>query len=149
MSIKLNPNGEEPLLHNPKLKKQLVTFNEKGIAYRIKGVIYYKLYNNQYLALKNLNKAIEINPKEDLAFYFRGLIYYNSVHTNEQTKELKIKILNQAIKDFEKQIDVIPKQKENPIYSRCLELKNKAIIAKNAIDRESGSYDNKTNQNRS
>ena len=142
MSIKLNPKGEEPLLHNPRLKKQLVTFNEKGIAYRIKGIIYYKMYNNQYLALKNLNMAIEINPKEGRAFYFRGLIYYTSAHTKEQTKELKIKILNQAIKDFEKQIDVTPKQKENPIYTRCLELKNKAITAKDAIDREGDNYGN-------
>ena len=111
ISIKLNPKGEEPLLHNPRLKKQLVTFNEKGIAYRIKGIIYYKMYKNQYLALKNLNRAVEINPKEGQAFYFRGLIYYDSAHTNAQTKELKIKILNQAIKDFAKQIDVTPKTK--------------------------------------
>ena len=136
MSIKLNPKGEEPLLHNPRLKKQLVTFNEKGIAYRIKGIIYHKVYDNHYLALKNLNTAIAINPKEGQAFYFRGLIYYNSTHTNEETKVSKIKILNQAIKDFQKQIDVIPKQKENLIYTRCLELKNKAITVKNAINRE-------------
>ena len=30
ISIKLNPKGEEPLLHNPRFKTQLVTFNQKG-----------------------------------------------------------------------------------------------------------------------
>lgn len=35
-----------------------------------------------------------------------------------------------------KQIDVTPKQKENFIYTKCLDLKNKAITAKNVIDRE-------------
>ena len=45
MSIKLNPKGEEPLLHNPRFKKPLVTFNKKGIAYRIKGLILYRIYN--------------------------------------------------------------------------------------------------------
>ena len=135
MSIKLNPKGDEPLLHNPRLKKQLVTFNEKGIAYTIKGIIYYKIYNNQHLALKNLNKALKINPQEGRAFYIRGLIYF-SAHTSAQTKELKIKILNQAIEDCEKQIDVTPKQPENPIYTKCIELRNKAITAKNATERE-------------
>ena len=135
MSIKLNPKGDEPLLHNPRFKKQLVSFNQKGIAYRIKGIIYHKFYHNQYLALKYLNTAIEINPKEDQAFYLRGLIYF-SAHSSAQTNELKIKILNQAIKDFEKQIEVIPKQPENRTYTKCLEFKNKAITAKNAIDRE-------------
>ena len=135
MSIKLNPNGEEPLLHNPRFKKQLVTLNQKGIAYRIKGIILYKIYDNHYLALKNLNTAIEINSTEGRAFYIRGLINY-SAHTSAQTKKLKIRLLNQAIKDFEKQIEVTPKQKENSIYTRCLKLKDKAITAINAIDRE-------------
>ena len=44
--------------------------------------------------------------------------------------------LDMARRDFEKQIDVTPKQKENFIYTKCLELKNKAITAKNAINRE-------------
>ena len=135
MSIKLNPKGDEPLLHNPRLKKPLVTFNEKGIAYTIKGIIYYKIYNNHHLALKNLNKALEINPQEGRAFYLRGLIYF-SAHTSAQTKELKIKILNQAIEDCGKQIDVTPKQPENPIYTKCIELRDKAIAAKNATEKE-------------
>ena len=56
MSIKLNPKGEEPLLHNPRFKKQLVTLNKKGIAYRIKGMILYKIYDNHYLALRTCFK---------------------------------------------------------------------------------------------
>ena len=132
MSIKLNPKGEEPLLHNPRFKKPLVTFNKKGVAYRIKGLILYRIYNNQYLALKNLNTAIQINPQESRAFYIRGLIYF-STHTSAQTKELKIKTLDQAIKDFEKQIEVIPKQQENRTYTKCIEFKNKAITAKTSL----------------
>ena len=135
MSIRLNPKGEEPLLYNPRFKKQLVTFNKKGVAYRIKGLILYRIYNNQYLALKNLNTAIQINPQESRAFYIRGLIYFLT-HTSAQTKELKLKILNQAIKDFQKQIEVIPKQPENRTYAKCIEFKNKAITAKNVIDRK-------------
>ena len=125
MSIKLNPKGEEPLLHNPRFKKQLVTLNQKGIAYRIKGIIYYKIYNGQYLALKNLNIAIEINPAEGQAYYYRGLIYCMQ-YEGSTTKKIKMQKLDMAIKDFEKQIDVTPKQKENFIYTKCLELKNKA-----------------------
>ena len=141
MSIKLNPKGEEPLLHNPRLKKQLVTFNEKGIAYRIKGIIYHKIYNNQYLALKNLNTAIEINPTEGQAYYYRGLIYCMQ-YESSTTKRMKMKKLDMGIKDFEKQIDVTPKQKENFIYTRCLELKNKAITVKDAIEKEGDNQGN-------
>ncbi len=135
MSIKLNPKGNEPSLHNPRLKKQLVTFNQKGIAYRIKGIIYHKMYNNQYLALKNLNTAIEINSDEGQAYYLRGFIYCIQSESTT-TKKAKIQKLDMAIKDFEKQIDVTPKQKENSIYTACLELKNKAIAARNAVDRK-------------
>ena len=135
MSIKLNPKGNEPSLHNPRLKKQLVTFNEKGIAYRIKGIIYNKMYNNQYLALKNLNTAIEINSDEGQAYYLRGFIYCMQSESTT-TKKTKIQKLDMAIKDFEKQIDVTPKQPENPIYTKCIELRDKAIAAKNATEKE-------------
>ena len=52
---------------------------------------------------------------------------------SSSTKKIIIQRLDMAIKDFEKQIDVTPKQKENFIYTKCLELKNKAITAKKAI----------------
>ena len=139
MSIELNPQGDEPLLHNPRLKTQLVTFNQKGIAYRIKGIIYYKIYDNHYLALKNLNTAIKINPKEGRAYYHRGLIYCRQ-YESSTAKKVKIQKLDMAIKDFEKQIDVTAKQKENSIYTRCLELKNKAITARKTIDGEDDSH---------
>ena len=139
MSIKLNPKGEDPLFHDPRFKRQILTVNKKGIAYRIKGAILYKIYDNQYLALKNLNTAIKINPQEVRAFYIRGLIYY-STHASAQTKELKIKILNQAIRDFEKQMELTKEQQGNPIYIKCIELKNMAITAKKAIDGEDDSY---------
>lgn len=132
MSIKLNPMGEEPLLYDPRFKTLIMTFNQKGIAYRIKGTIFYKLYKNYYLALRNLNKAIEINPNESQAYYRRGLIYCIQ-YESSTTKKIKKQKLDMAIKDFEKQIDVTAKQKENFIYSECLKLKNEAIIAKNAL----------------
>ena len=135
ISIKLNPKGENPLSHNPRFKKSIVALDKKGIAYRIKGVILYRTYNNQYLALKNLNTAIEINPAGGQAYYHRGLIYCMQ-YESSTTKKIKTQKLDLAIKDFKKQIDVTPKQKENSIYTACLELKNKAIAARNAVDRE-------------
>ena len=77
--------------------------------------------------------------KNKSTFYIRGLIYY-STHASAQTKELKIKILNQAIRDFEKQMELTKEQQGNPIYIKCIELKNMAITAKKAIDGEDDSY---------
>lgn len=133
LSIQLNPKGEEPLLHNPRFRKQFISSNKKGIAYRIKGVILKQIYNNHYLALKNLSKAIEINPSDSQAYYHRGLIYCWQYETTT-TKELKMQKLDMAIKDFQKQIDVIPKQEVNITYTRCRELKDKAITERNKLD---------------
>lgn len=135
MSIKLNPIGEEPLMYDPRFKTLILRFNQKGIAYRIKGTIFYKMYKNYYLALMNLNKAIEINPSESQAYYYRGLIYCMQYETST-TKIMKKQKLDMAIRDFEKQIDVTAKQKENFIYTECRELRSKAITARNAIDSE-------------
>lgn len=132
MSIELNPKGEEPLSHNPRFKKQNISSNRKGLAYRIKGMILNKIYNSHYLALKSLNKAIEINPSEGQAYYHRGLIYCRQYETST-TKKMKMQKLDMAIKDFQKQIDVTPKINENFIYTKCLELKDKAITAKNNL----------------
>ena len=57
-------------------------------------------------------------------------------YESSTTKKIKKQKLDLAIKDFKKQIDITPKQKENSIYTACLELKNKAIAARNAVDRE-------------
>lgn len=132
-SITLKPNGEEPYLHNPRFKTQIVTHGKKGIAYRIKGIIYKRIYNDYNLALKNLNKAIEINPQESQAYYHRGLIFCMQYETSA-TREIKIQKLDMAIKDFQKQIDVNPKQKDYPLYTKCLELKDRAITARNNLE---------------
>lgn len=66
-----------------------------SVAYNSRGIIYYDNKNND-LALKDFNKAIEINPQYLGAYNNRGLVYRS---TGDNTK---------AIKDFNKAIKINP-----------------------------------------
>ncbi len=75
----------------PFLKRSIQYENTYTVAYVELGYSYYKT-NNYDLALINFNKAIELNPKNENARYYAGLVYIaqkNITRAQQMVDELK------------------------------------------------------------
>ena len=77
-------------------------------AYYSRGTAYY--YLNQYeRAIKDFDRAIELNPNDVKAYYNRGIVYYD------------LKQYGRAIKDFDRAIE------RNPNFAEAYEKRELAL----------------------